>query len=311
MLWLYIIIGVFVVVFLALEVSAILIARLAIINKGPWNTDNNDPHIKSFPKDLKEISDRNVAWYQNNGEWVSMKTNDGINSFAKVFVKEGAKKTIILVHGYRGFPEADFSIINDWLRTLNVNLIYIRHRASTPCDGKRITMGVFEKEDIHMWSEYAHHKFGGDIYLFGVSMGCATILMSLDKKYPDYVKGIVADCGFSNIYDQYRFMVEKYLGKPLSHMAMFLCRPWVYAFGKFHIKKWDIPKILRKCENKIPAFFAHGKADQFVLPYHTERNFEAYPGNKKIILVEHAYHGMSYAYSKDEYQKNVLEILGL
>ena len=100
-------------------------------------------------------------------------------------------------------------------------------------------------------------------------------------------------------------------GKLLSYIGMFFCRPWIYAFGKFHIKKWDIPTILKKSENNIPVFFAHGKADKFVLYQNTERNYEAYPYKKKILLVDEATHGMSYYYQKDEYQKNVLEVLDL
>ena len=37
-----------------------------------------------------------------------------------------------------------------------------------------------------------------DIFLCGISMGCATTLMAAGLDLPDNVKGIIADCGFTS-----------------------------------------------------------------------------------------------------------------
>ena len=57
------------------------------------------------------------------------------------------------------------------------------------------------------------------IFLMGVSMGAATVLLASGLDLPDSVHGIIADCGYSSIRDICRTCLPKYL----PHVPVAMC----------------------------------------------------------------------------------------
>ena len=57
-----------------------------------------------------------------------------------------------------------------------------------------------ERFDCRDWAEYAVRLAGEDcnLYLSGISMGCATVLMAAGLPLPANVRAIIADCGFTS-----------------------------------------------------------------------------------------------------------------
>ena len=62
-------------------------------------------------------------------------------------------------------------------------------------------------------------------------------------------------------------------------------------------------------KNELPILMIHGKADSFVPCEMSIEGFEACSGDKKLILVENAGHGLSYLKGQPEYQDSILDIL--
>lgn len=73
-------------------------------------------------------------------------------------------------------------------------------RAHGSSEGKCLTFGVKERYDCLAWINCAIERFGRDtkIFLYGISMGAATVLMAGGLDLPDNVVGIVADCGYTS-----------------------------------------------------------------------------------------------------------------
>jgi hypothetical protein len=62
--------------------------------------------------------------------------------------------------------------------------------------------------------------------------------------------------------------------------------------------------------NTIPVFFVHGKADDFVPPEMTRRNFVACKADRQLFLVDNAGHAISYLTDMEHYQLLVRKFLG-
>lgn len=310
-MWLYILLGVvisvIVLVLLFFIFFSLGLVLLCFRRNSAWSSERT-PWVPHYPTDADvALAYEMIGWFKSHGEDVYITSHDGLKLHAKFFRKDGATKTILLVHGYRGRPEGDFCMVNHWLKDQNYNFLEIDQRGHSQSEGKYILMGTKEKEDIHSWVDYLCSQSDNSIYLWGLSMGCATVLMSLDKKYPDQVKGIVADCGYYNAYEQLKKMIAKHKGAWAAPIMIWFCSIWAFLIFHVRLKKTDTRKALQN--NKLPIFFAHGLKDNYVPCYMTERNYAACPSEKYILLVPDAYHARCFFMDTDEYLKYVNIIL--
>ena len=72
-------------------------------------------------------------------------------------------------------------------------------------------------------------------------------------------------------------------------------------FAGFRLEEKNTTRTLQK--NKLPFFFVHGLEDDFVPCDMTRRSFAACAGEKHLLLVEGAGHGVSYIHAKEKYNE--------
>lgn len=60
-----------------------------------------------------------------------------------------------------------------------------------------------DRYDAEKWVEYVIERFGNnsEIFLHGISMGGATVLMASGLNLPNNVKAIISDCAYTSAYD--------------------------------------------------------------------------------------------------------------
>ena len=295
------------IILFILLVTSLMIFLFAMRAKSPWNQDKKPWVPQINDPQLKERAIKSIGWFGSEGQLVFINAKDGTKLAGKIFLKDNATHNIILFHGYRGKPEGDFCLIHDWLKNEKVNIISIYERGVYPSGGKYITLGVKESDDVKSWTEYVSKLNKLPIILWGMSMGTASILYSLREPTSKRVTGIVADCGFTSIYEQYFNQTAEYSGRILAKFFLFLAGLWCHLFLHFGFKKYDTRKILAK--NKIPIFFVHGKADKFVMTYFTQENYDANKGEKSILLVKDAGHMDSFKLQPEAYKKEVRKLL--
>ena len=186
-------------------------------------------------------------------------------------------------------------------------MIIIDERAHGKSEGKVITFGIKERLDGLKWIEYVLKRFGkkSEIYLFGVSMGAATVLMMSGLKLPKNVKVIVADSAFSSPKDIIKKVIKD-MKLPVS-----IIYPFVYLsariFGHFNPNEVNVLDEVKK--SKIPILLFHGTCDNFV-PYEmSEKIYENIKSKKDILLTPNADHGMSYMVDKEEYYEKLLNFI--
>ena len=140
-----------------------------------------------------------------------MRSHDGLLLCGKYLSCEGSKKTAVCVHGYTSNGLRDFGRISKILYNSGFNVLIYDQRACGESEGKYITFGIKERYDCLLWLKTILEKYGQkDIYLFGVSMGATTSLMTLAfDELPKNVKGVVADCAYISPYHVFKYQLKK------------------------------------------------------------------------------------------------------
>ncbi len=237
---------------------------------------------------------------------VSVKSHDGLELSARYYHKKDGAPLHILFHGYRSRAEFDMSGGAYECMSLSHNVLLVDQRAHGMSEGKSISFGINERRDLLLWCEYARNNFGNDvkIFIWGVSMGGATVLMSLDLPLPENVIGVIADCPYTSPEAIIR-LVGKSIRLPVSLLFPFL-RLGARLFGGFRLGEVSAEKSLPK--SKIPVLLIHGEADTFVPCEMSEKmanDAKDSDVDLRFVKFENAPHAMSYLENSEKYRSEV------
>ena len=243
---------------------------------------------------------RAIQWVrQQKTEDVWLDSRDGLRLHGVWIPSEQAKATVILFHGYHSTPMCDFSMILPFYHSLGLNLLLADQRAHGRSEGKYITFGIREHQDALSWIDYHNEHFGSiPVYLGGMSMGATTVLMAAGRKMPENVKGISADCGFTDPYEilaqvMHSMHVPVF---PLLHAAGIFTR----LFAGFGLREYSTIRAMETC--RLPILLIHGLSDDFVPCEMSRRAYRACKTEKKLLLAEGAGHGTSFLFDQARIQ---------
>ena len=135
-------------------------------------------------------------------EKVKLTSFDGLELAALYLPVERPRGTVIAFHGYRSLATIDFALEVEFFHRLGYDVLLPYQRSHGESQGKYITYGVKERFDCQSWARYAARRWGDrPLFLMGISMGAATVLMASGLELPPNTRGIVADCGFTTPWD--------------------------------------------------------------------------------------------------------------
>lgn len=216
------------------------------------------------------------------------------------YENEKSNKIIIFVHGYYSSGFNDIGIQNDLYEQLNTSLLIVDQRGCGLSGGSYTTFGMRERFDIREWIFYLDERFKGkkEIYLSGISMGAATVLLTSGLKgLPPSVKGIIADSGYSRP-SGIALHTGKKIVKFKPRFLFFGINMYCKIFAKFSMRETTVTKEVKN-NTKIPVLFIHGTGDDFV-PYNMSvKNFKACNAPKKLVKIENATHCESMRYAPE------------
>lgn len=232
---------------------------------------------------------------------------DGIRLHGLWVSTQNAKGTVILFHGYRSTYLIDSSMALEFYRNAGYNLLIPDQRAHGNSEGKFITFGVKESEDVLQWIGFHNRTFGEiPIILSGLSMGASTVLYVADRQLPQNVKGIIADCGFTSPKAILSEVYQKTIHLP-PVFSMWAVDLFARAFADFSISQKDTRNTL--ANSKFPVLMIHGKNDGFVPCKMSEDGYNACTGKKKLLIVDGADHGVSFIHDREGYIRAVAAFL--
>ena len=240
--------------------------------------------------------DKEISWEKEHGLWGNYDSYEKEEYTVKGYkdyelhvtlVKNPVEtdKYVIISHGFKSNRYGAVKYVDSYM-DLGFNCIIYDLRDHGENKKTTLSLGQFESEDLEELIEDSYSRYGNiKLGLHGESMGAATSLMVLAKK--PKVDFVVADCGFSNLYDLLHaaYDVAK-VGTvlPSVNIAMKL------RYG-YDLKKTSPKDAL--VGNEVPVCFIHGEADTFILPENSEVNKAATAGYSELHLVPDAAHARS------------------
>lgn len=222
---------------------------------------------------------------------VSIETFDGLTLRGRYYEFEKGAPIEIILHGYRGNSVRDISGGVVRCKTLGHNVLVYDHRGSGESDGHVITFGINERHDLLRWIDYVIENIDADadIFIAGVSMGAATVMMTSAMELPKNVVGVIADCGYTSAKDIIKKVIKE-MRLPAGLLYPF-ARLGARLWGGFDIDETSPIEAMASC--RLPIIFFHGDTDDFVPHEMSLRNYEACISEKKrMVTTIGAGHGL-------------------
>lgn len=267
--------------------------------------DSSLPHGKNYNAyhDLIKVCVNEVLSVPY--EQVQVLSQDGLVLSGKYYHQKDDAPLLMFFHGYRCSAIRDGNGFFLFSRTLGFNVLLVDQRAHGKSEGKTITFGIKERYDVRCWVEYFTKRFGTQqkIYLSGLSMGAATVLMASNIGLPENVIGIIADCPYSSPKEILcRVIKEMHFPVKTTYALAKLSASWL---GKFDIEETSALEAVK--ESSIPTLIIHGDCDDFVPCTMSMDCQAAGESHVKLVLVKKAAHGMSHCVDAPSYEAALLQ----
>lgn len=231
-------------------------------------------------------------------EDVTVTAIDGKKLYARYYSRQDSAPVAILFHGYKSRAQRDFACGTQILLDMGYNVLLVDQRGHGESEGKVIYFGTRERYDAKTWAEYVVSRFGEDtkIFLYGISMGGATVLMASELDLPKNVVGIIADCPFSTVSGIIKKVCQD------MKLPVWLIYPFVkmgaFMFAGF---KPDCASPVQAVKNtSLPILLIHGENDRFVP---CSMSDEIAAANEKITYykIPDAPHALAIIYDTENY----------
>jgi len=228
---------------------------------------------------------------------------DGTKLFGRFYRGQENTPVHLLFHGYKGNPYVDFSGGCRMALEMGHSVILVDQRSHGQSDGGTITFGIKERRDVESWIQCANELLGENtpVFLWGISMGAATVLMTADLDLPGNVAGILADCPYSSPKAIIRKVCRTDMHLPDVIMYPFI-RLSAWLFGHFDLEESSAAEAVRSTD--IPILLIHGEADYFV-PCAMSREIKKACPSITFLSVPEAGHGLAYMTAPEKYKEAI------
>ncbi|MBO4411525.1 MAG: prolyl oligopeptidase family serine peptidase [Lachnospiraceae bacterium] len=224
---------------------------------------------------------------------------DGLKLFGRVYLRDKTAPFHIEFNGYKGVGIRDFAGGMQLALARNDNVLLVDQRSHGASEGTNITFGIKERKDVLTWVQYVIDRFGSDteIFLEGISMGAATVLMASGEDLPENVRGILADCPYSTPFKILSRTAAGMIRVPHLADPFLVIAAWIYA----HFNPLETSAVQAVRRAKVPILIVHGKADTLVPYAMSEEIRDAAPEKVTLEGFDGAPHGLSFLTDREKY----------
>ncbi len=216
-------------------------------------------------------------------------------------------RLVIACHGARSHGLGEFCFTAPFLYENGYTVVMPEHRGCGRSDGKFMGYGTHESKDTFIWLNYAQRRFPDyDIFLLGVSMGAATVLMMSDKLENTAVRGVIADCSYTSAWNEFSYHLKKSFKMP-EFPLLYICDFYCKCIAHYSFK--DASPINAVKNAARPILFIHGKSDDFVPFYMEKELYNACCAPKEMLAVDGAVHARSFYTNPSLYGKTIIDFM--
>ena len=234
-----------------------------------------------------------VNWLIKDSNYIDTYITSSDNLKLHAYEVKNENKTdkwAIVVHGYTSEGKL-LSSKAKHLYNMGYNVLVPDLRSHGTSEGNYIGMGWHDRLDIIDWINYiVKNNPKSEIALHGTSMGSATVLMVSGEKLPSNVKAIVADCGYTSVYDEFSYQLKQLFNLPAFPIMNF-------SDVVTHIRAGyclnDASAINQVKKSTTPILYIHGDKDDFVPYYMMDELYNATNSEKEKLTIEGGEHANS------------------
>ena len=225
-------------------------------------------------------------------KWIHITSYDGYRLSGRYYHNHNNAPLVLIFHGYRSNAKRDASGGFWYCKDKGFNVLMPDQRAHGRSRSHTIAFGIKERYDVISWIDYCNKNFGNNtpIILMGVSMGAATVMMASGLNLPSNVVGIVADCGYSSPKDILTSVIRAM--KLPVRLTYWITKLGARIFGGFNPDSASAVEAVSGC--RLPILIVHGDADTLVPPSMAQKIYDAAAGDKELLIVDGAEHGVSF-----------------
>lgn len=216
-------------------------------------------------------------------------------------------KLVLACHGARSSGIGEFCFMAPYLYDNGYTLVIPDHRGCGRSDGKYMGYGTHESNDTFLWLDYAKKRFAGQkIFLLGVSMGAATVLMMSDRLNDKDVKGVIADCSYTSAWEEFSYQLHTSFHLP-DFPILHICDLYSRIFAGYSFKSASPVNAVKNA--KKPILFIHGNKDDFVPFFMMDKLYSACASEKHQLVIGGAVHARSYYKNPTAYEEAMEEFM--
>jgi len=248
-------------------------------------------------------------WLLNTAmEEVEIKSKDGLYLHA-LMIRNGqdSRRFVIVCHGYASAGNERIMYIAETFHDMGYGVLMPDARGHGKSGGDIYGMGWPDRLDILSWIGEISARYGaGEIVLYGISMGAATVMMTAGEELPSSVKAIVADCGYVSVKKELSYQMKMLYGLP-AFPVVHICSLITRICAGYWLSEASAAKQIAK--SKTPLLLIHGSKDTFIPPYMLDELYEAAGCAKQKMLVEGAGHCQSSTVDRERYWRVVSDFI--
>lgn len=252
-----------------------------------------------------QVLDSDVTWLLNDSnytdEYITSSDKLKLHSY-KVTNQNNSNKWVIAVHGYTS-EGINMSTYAKHYYDNGYNVLIPDLRAHGLSEGNYIGMGWDDRLDIISWINYIlNENPNAEIILHGVSMGAATVLMTSGEEIPSNVKAIVADCGYTSVWDEFAYQLDDLFSLPEVPILNVSSMVAKIRAGYFLGEASSLEQVKN---SKTPILYIHGDKDDFVPYYMMEELYNATSSEKEMLTIKGAEHAKASEVDPETYWNTV------
>ncbi len=252
-----------------------------------------------------QVLDSDISWLLNDSnytdEYITSSDNLKLHSY-QVKNQTSSNKWVITVHGYTS-EGINMSTYAKKYYDNGYNVLIPDLRAHGLSEGDYIGMGWDDRIDIISWiNKILAENPNAEIVLHGVSMGAATVLMTSGEEIPSNVKAIVADCGYTSVWDEFAYQLDDLFSLPefpILNVSSIVAK---IRAGYFLGEASSIKQVKK---SKTPILYIHGDKDDFVPYYMMEKLYNATNSEKEMLTIKGAEHAKASEVDPETYWTTV------
>lgn len=252
---------------------------------------HTDSETEEEKEKRRQIQEDEVWLKQHAQSCYMISTQDHLKLHGYCIKKEkNSHQWAIIIHGYTAQAVEMTFAAKNFLK-LGYHVVMVDLRGHGKSDGEYIGMGWHDRLDIIDWIQYIiDQDENAEIVLYGVSMGAATVMMTIGEDLPSNVKIAIEDCGYTSVWDEFKWEL-KVLFKLPAFPILYVANIVTKIRAGYSLKEASCIKQLQKA--KIPILFIHGENDKFVPFSMQAKLIEATNAPKEKLIIKDAAHAES------------------